>query len=144
MSKKNTEFIINKKRHKEEQQAKKSAKDGVYAYGFGHDYDYLDEGRYPIVEATLEELKDETDSLGGYVHAYTATQNGRTKYFIKFSNGRLYDPTDIYNSNRALYRNVSGQIKWSYREVNKNVFKYYIEFLKTKNPAWISNAMRMV
>lgn len=70
--------------------------------------------------------------------------DGHDRYFIKIGTyGRPYDPIGMYsenNNNRFLTR--AGKKMFDFKEVNEKVFNYYINFLKTKNKAWLNNTER--
>ncbi len=70
--------------------------------------------------------------------------NGSYRYSIKIdNNGKIYNPLSIYGDVKQtsfLDRVCRSQNK--YREVNYKAFELYLQFLKTKNLAWLHNAER--
>jgi hypothetical protein len=73
----------------------------------------------------------------------TSTQSS-TRYFVKIGTyGRLYNPIGMYtegNENKFLAK--IGRDEWFFKEVNQRVFDNYLNFLRTKNIAWLNNAER--
>lgn len=64
------------------------------------------------------------------------------KYYVKVdSSGMLYNPMGLYEEG-LLNKDLKYKKQWDYREVNKKVFNLYINFLKTKNQAWLTSANR--
>lgn len=76
----------------------------------------------------------------------TNKQDGSYRYYIKISHdGKPYNPTSIYGmpkSNHLL--DTIGKAKAVFREVNPRAFNMYLSFLRTKNPAWITNVEREI
>ena len=70
--------------------------------------------------------------------------NGTTKYSIRLdSNNKLFNPISIYDKNNTknfLERVCRSDNKFT--EVNAKTFEMYIQFLKTKNVAYLHNAER--
>lgn len=63
------------------------------------------------------------------------------KYFVKVnSQGKLFNP--VGPEEGQLHKDLKYKKQWEFREVNKKVFNFYLNFLKTKNPSWINNANR--
>lgn len=64
------------------------------------------------------------------------------KYYIKVnSQGHPYNPIGMYEEG-TLNKDLKFKKQWQFREVNKKVFNFYLNFLKTKNKAWINNCSR--
>lgn len=70
----------------------------------------------------------------------------QTTYFIKIGlNGRIYNPMGMFsegNHNKFLAK--LGKSEWKFTKVNQKVFDMYLNFLKTKNIAWLNNAQREI
>lgn len=96
---------------------------------------------------------DNHDSVDG--DGYPVTQNesnafakkvykNQLSYYIKMGpNGQLYNPTGMFaegNHNKFLAK--LGKPQWKFTKVNSKVFELYLNFLKTKNIAWLNNAQR--
>lgn len=79
-----------------------------------------------------ESQEDEDNSC-----AYLAKSKKVEKYYVKFFRGRVIDP----------YGMDSGKLKSSmteYKKVQKNTFKFYVEYLKTRKSSYLSWAERSV
>jgi hypothetical protein len=73
---------------------------------------------------------------------YTGTNNPR--YFVKVNDrGELFDPIGMY-SEGGLNKDLkhAGKKEWRLKEVNNKIFSFYLNYLKTKNKAWLNNAIR--
>lgn len=72
--------------------------------------------------------------------------DGSIRYSIKLdNNGKIYNPLSIYGETKIssfLDRVCRSQNK--YKDVNQKAFNMYLNFLKTKNIAWLHNAEREV
>ena len=72
--------------------------------------------------------------------------NGAPRYSIKIdNNGKIYNPLSIYGDTKQtsfLDRVCRSQNK--YKDVNYKAFEMYIQFLRTKNLAWLHNAEREI
>lgn len=70
--------------------------------------------------------------------------DGSARYSIKLNNtGKLQNPGSMYGKeqpNSFLDRVCRSQNK--FKEVNPKVFGLYVNFLRTKNVAWLHNAER--
>lgn len=65
-------------------------------------------------------------------------------YWIKMSKtGSMYNPYGMYDENQSK-RKISGKDEWNFRAVNKRSFEFYLQFLKTKNRSWLTNAEREI
>lgn len=68
------------------------------------------------------------------------------KYYVKVNtSGMLYDPIGMY-SEGGLNKDLkhTGKKEWQNKEVNSKVFNFYLNYLKTKNKAWLNNANREI
>ena len=55
----------------------------------------------------------------------------------------LHDALPIYSEGTARKQmRHAGRPEWQFKETTKQVFDKYINFLKTKNVAWLNNAER--
>lgn len=102
-------------------------------YTFLGDHDYLDDDDFP-----------RTDEDSTKVLAKIRKGISNTKYFIKVgSHGQIFNPIGMYSEGKQnKFMSKIGKLEFAFREVNKNVFETYINFLKTKNIAWLNNAQR--
>lgn len=70
-------------------------------------------------------------------------EGSKPKYKAKFSaDGRLFDPKG-FNQGQE-YKTRHGEPMVKFKDVNKEVFEFYIKYLATGNPAWLLNAERKV
>ena len=76
--------------------------------------------------------------------AYSKKIGKRVKYFVKRGRyGRLYNPIGMYSEGTAKKQmRHAGRPEWEFKETNETVFNKYINFLRTKNIAWLNNAER--
>lgn len=74
----------------------------------------------------------------------TLRKDGTIKYTLKLSNsGKLYNPVSMYGKEQeTTFLNRVCRSNNKFIEVNQKVFDWYIQFLKTKNTAWLNNAER--
>jgi hypothetical protein len=66
------------------------------------------------------------------------------KHFIKIGlNGRVFDPWGMYSEGTQKdFAKRLGKPKWNFAECSKKCFDLYINFLQSRNPAWLKNAER--
>lgn len=125
---------------KEEKEKRVPSDSDTAVYTVSGSQDFVDEDGYP----RLEDLADKKAEDRHEAHAKTAPDGNKIKFFAKIGkHGRLYNPIGMYSEGTSA-RNVkhAGRPEWVFRQVTKKVFDYYIQFLKTKNAAWLSNAER--
>jgi hypothetical protein len=67
-----------------------------------------------------------------------------TKYFIKIGlYGRIYNPIGAYSEGRhTKFLTKTGKKEYDFKQVPQKVFDMYINFLRSKNIAWLNNAER--
>lgn len=100
------------------------------------DHDYLDGNKRP--RATEENNK---------VVAKTSTTDNRpTRYYIKVGTyGKIYNPIGLYSEGQnTKFLSKIGRKQFEFKEVNQRVFDFYLNFLSTKNMAWLNNAEREI
>ena len=67
-----------------------------------------------------------------------------TKYYIKRGmHGRLFNPLGLQEEIRHG-KIRAGEEEWVYREVSQKTFEFYLDFLTTRNLAYLRNAEREV
>jgi hypothetical protein len=66
------------------------------------------------------------------------------RYFIKVgTHGRVYNPIGMYSEGKeSKFLAKIGKNEWVFKSVNKDIFDKYVNFLRTKNIAWLNNAER--
>jgi hypothetical protein len=93
-------------------------------------------------------LKDKTPMVNDEAQALAKkiinTKANTSRYFIKIGTyGRPYNPIGLYSegqNNKFLTK--AGKPLYTFKEVNEKTFNFYINFLTTKNTAWLSNTER--
>lgn len=139
MKKKDHIFVLNQDKKEEE------SKTLFEAYTYSGEHDYLNLDDFPCVDIDLndEEYDVFTDPN---VFALHITKGHKNTYYVKRNkSGRLLNPLGLYEEGKSeKYMNHAGRPEWVLQPTNVNVFEYYINFLKTKNIAWINHAEREV
>lgn len=107
----------------------------VDLYTFFGKHDFLDELGYPKLRIDKKII----DKVFSNNRALAIRINGKkARYFAKIdSRGKLCDPDGLY-SQRAR----PGQKSLEFKSISEKAFNFYINFLKTKNKAWLNNAER--
>lgn len=118
--------------------AKKQRKFTAYTLFGSHER--LNKDSFPVVEErSIEEsdnVYDIIDSLPSNAYAVKCDN----LYLIKTGRyGNLLNPMSSIAETKDR-----GKASFLFKKFNKEVFDYYVMFLKTKNPAWLLNAERKV
>lgn len=97
--------------------------------------DYIDENNCPAI-------KSENDDR--VLAKKTLRKDGSIKYSIKLtSGGKMKNPLSIYGTKKDTnFLDRTCRSNNSFKEVSYKVFDLYMNFLKTKNTAWLHNAER--
>jgi uncharacterized protein YigE (DUF2233 family) len=68
----------------------------------------------------------------------------KNQYYIKIGiYGKIYNPIGLYSEGKAKkFLSKIGKNEYNFDRVNEKVFNMYLNFLKTKNLAWLNNAER--
>lgn len=118
----------------------------VVVYTMFGSHDYLDENNHPVL---MDEYYDEGEPLPAeerdlaYAKAITINDNPTRFYVKQGSNGKFYNPIGMYTEGRHTKQlKHAGRAEWEFREVNRKVFGFYLNFLKSKNVAQLTNAER--
>lgn len=76
--------------------------------------------------------------------AYAKTTETEKQFYIKVGlYGKIYNPIGLYSEGRAnKFLSKVGKAEYNFTRVNQKVFDMYINFLRTKNIAWLNNAER--
>lgn len=102
--------------------------------------DDFDDDENPVLHSTVRDLAEERPDA----FAKKVLTGSRYNYFIKRSHdGKFLNPIGLYDENRHQARRL-GQDLFTYKQVNRKAFEFYVKFLKTKNRAWLQNAEREV
>ena len=99
-------------------------------------HDYLDGDGLPVICDTDEEHAEDRPE------AYAKVMSNR--FFVKANaRGELYNPIGLYSENtQNSNRKGTGTKIWQYKETHYKAFMTYLNFLKTKNVAYLLNAER--
>jgi hypothetical protein len=95
--------------------------------------EYFDENDRPRID-------DEEKAL-----AKTVSIDDRPpRYYIKVGTyGKVYNPIGLYSEGHSQkFLAKIGRKQFEYKEVNQKIFDMYLNFLTTKNLAWLNNAER--
>lgn len=70
--------------------------------------------------------------------------NDSTKYYIKIGhNGRIFNPMGMFSEGKNnKFLSQAGRKEYEFKQVNRDIFDMYVNFLSTKNIAWLNNAER--
>lgn len=76
--------------------------------------------------------------------AYIKTTNNSDQYYIKVGlHGKIYNPIGLFSEGRQnKFLSKVGKSEYNFTKVNSRVFNLYLNFLRTKNIAWLNNAER--
>jgi hypothetical protein len=98
------------------------------------DHDFIDDENKPRV--------NEPDSTS--ILAKTIAGTNKTKYFVKVGTyGKLFNPMGMFSEGKHNnFLSKIGRKEWEFKEVNAKIFDMYINFLSSKNVAWLNNAQR--
>lgn len=76
--------------------------------------------------------------------AYTKTNNNDIQYYLKVGTyGKIFNPIGLYSEGKQnKFLSKIGKNEYVFTRVNSKVFEMYVNFLRTKNIAWLNNAER--
>jgi hypothetical protein len=63
-------------------------------------------------------------------------------WVLRGPNGKLFNPYGLYEETEIIKRRTAAQKPFVMRETTEKMFRHYLQFLKSKNPAWLINAER--
>lgn len=98
------------------------------------DQDFIDEDSRP---------RSNTDS-SKVVAKSLSTQNNKERLYIKVGTyGKIFNPMGLFSEgkNNKFIAKV-GKKEFEFKQVNNKIFNLYLNFLSTKNLAWLNNAER--
>lgn len=97
------------------------------------EHDFIDNDNYPRVEP--ESVK---------ALAKTIVSGRRTRYFVKMgAYGALFNPMGMFSEGKQnKFLAKIGKNEFEFKEVNSRIFDLYLNFLTSKNIAWLNNAQR--
>lgn len=72
------------------------------------------------------------------------SNNNQQYYYLKVgAHGRIFNPIGLYSEGKQeKFLSKIGKNEFEFRKVNQKVFDLYLNFLRTKNLAWLNNAER--
>ena len=84
------------------------------------------------------------DKESDKVFAKKISSSDKIKFYIKVGTyGKIFNPIGLYSEGTEnKFLSKIGKRAWEFKEVNHKIFDMYINFLRTKNIAWINNAER--
>jgi hypothetical protein len=96
-------------------------------------HDFIDNNNRP-------QIKTENKN----VMAKCTTKNNSKKYYVKVgAYGRIFNPMGMFSEgNNEKFVAKTGKKQFEFKEVNQKIFDLYLNFLSTKNLAWLNNAER--
>ena len=76
--------------------------------------------------------------------AYIKNLNGDKQYYLKIGpHGKIYNPIGLYSEGKSnKFLSKVGKQEYNFTKINSRVFNMYLNFLRTKNLAWLNNAER--
>ena len=97
-----------------------------------------------LKQQDLQWVEDQEQQDHYDAYAKRITLGKRVKYYVKRGRyGKLYNPIGMYSEGTAKKQmRHAGKPEWEFKETNETVFNKYINFLRTKNIAWLNNAER--
>lgn len=120
--------------HKERKNEVDNEDPSIISYTILGKHNGIDDEGYPLIDNDSDKVYAQHHLIinrdGHAVHKYLV-RRGRGGYF--------FNPIGMYESNSN--KNVAYE-RWSLKEVLPKVFNLYLQFLKTKNVAWLRNAER--
>lgn len=105
----------------------------IYYTIFGK-HDGLDEYGNPITN----------DVRRGFAYKRLNSADQSENYFLKIGlYGKIFNPMGLYSEGKEnKFLSKIGKSEYNFTKVNQKVFDMYLNFLRTKNIAWLNNAER--
>ena len=96
-------------------------------------HEFIDANKYPRTSAENKNT-----------FAKQITKNQTQKFYIKTGTyGRIYNPMGLFSEGKSdKFVAKIGKKEYDFQEVNFKIFEMYLNFLSTKNIAWLNNAER--
>lgn len=84
------------------------------------------------------------DNKKTYAYKRINQINNSETYFVKVGlHGKMFNPMGLYSEGKEnKFLAKVGKNEYTFVKVNGKVFDMYINFLRTKNAAWLNNAER--
>lgn len=128
MKAENCIFTLNKQKSTEEE-----SDTTTNYYTILGDHEFIDKDNRP---------RSNTESRS--VVAKSLSKNSSNKFYIKIGTyGKIFNPIGLFSEgkNEKFIAKI-GKKEFEFKEVNQKVFDLYLNFLSTKNLAWLNNAER--
>jgi hypothetical protein len=128
MKAENCIFTLNKQKSTEEE-----SDTTTNYYTILGDHEFIDKDNRP---------RSNTESRS--VVAKSLSKNSNNKFYIKIGTyGKIFNPIGLFSEgkNEKFIAKI-GKKEFEFKEVNQKVFDLYLNFLSTKNLAWLNNAER--
>ena len=111
-------------------------------YTFSGEHDMINGEGYPVLDLSYEDdIFQDPDA-----YAVKITKGQKINYYVKRGKyGKLFNPIGMYSEGRKRQQmRHAGRPEWRLENTTEKIFNYYINFLKTKNLAWLNTAEREV
>lgn len=84
------------------------------------------------------------DNKKAYAYRRIGTETDAESYYVKTGlHGKMFNPMGLYSEGKAnKFLSKIGKNEYTFTKVNQKVFDMYLNFLRTKNIAWLNNAER--
>lgn len=114
-------------------------KDNVDTYNYTY---YTLFGQHDTLDGDGNPLT--TEEKRGYAYSRVNNSNKTETYFLKVGlYGKVFNPIGLYSEGKEnKFLSKIGKNEYNFTKVNKKIFDMYINFLRTKNLAWLNNAER--
>jgi hypothetical protein len=116
-----------------EKEQKENSDTYIEYYTLLGNHDYIDTNNKPC---SKEENKNTL--------AKCVIRNGSKKFYIKTgAYGRIFNPMGMFSEGKSdKFISKIGKKEFEFKQVNQKIFDMYLNFLSTKNLAWLNNAER--
>lgn len=91
-----------------------------------------------------DEDKPRVSDNSDKIFAKTILANQRVRHFVKVgAYGKLFNPMGMFSEGQEnKFLSKIGKNAFEFKEVNMRIFDLYLNFLTSKNIAWLNNAQR--
>lgn len=114
----------------------------VEVYTFSGEEDFVSDEGYPLLDLEYDDNVFEDPDA----YAVKIIKGHKVNYYVKRGKyGKLFNPIGMYSEGRKNNQmRHAGRPEWRLEPTSEKIFSYYIQFLKTKNAAWLNNAEREI
>jgi len=97
------------------------------------DHDFIDANNKP-----------RTNTENKSTLAKCVVEDSGRKFYIKTGTyGKIYNPIGMFSEGKSeKFLSKIGRKEYNFKQVNQQIFDMYLNFLSTKNIAWLNNAER--